>query len=169
MSENPYQAPAETPEIESMVEAESDVGPVNFGGGWPAVAGIGVLGGVSFFAVLYLADTLTMSGPTPFLMIGLLWFAALSAVTLMMRGTLLTIGQRLMMALFGAPIGFILYVPICTATTMMISGGYQSDNTALSVGSIFAFTFVLLLLAWSVRTRIRKKQQSQRPAEEAMR
>ena len=146
---NPYQPP----ETESENHVSITDLKVSYRGGWIAIMAIGLLGGlVVIFVMLGQKSFLN-----PFVTIGFIWLAAISATAMLLRGADHLTGLKVMMTLVALPIGVCIYIPVCTAGSMMVAGTYNvSERVAIPV-SAACFAAVLLLLSAMLRSHMQKR------------
>ncbi len=152
---NPYQPPHS--ELKDTKLAERDEG---FIGGWVAILAIGAACGAGVMSLYFVFDSTMRLMPSPFWVVGLVWFAALTAVSFLIRGTLGDAHGRFIFVLITLPIGYLLYVPVCSAGALVLNGGdYRVTGTQTVTSSLFSFAIILLAVSMFVRTWMVRRQR----------
>jgi hypothetical protein len=156
---NPYQPPQESSESrlpELLV-------PGTYAGGFWAVTAVGILGGMLVAFAIYSEALLPAS---PFIVPAIVWVAAFLALLLMLRGSQVQMPTLVLLPLLLTVPAYILYVPVCTFSSMftmsfMGSDGYVPTFPGLIFGSVISFVAILLLFASVLRRRFKQPLHSE--------
>lgn len=155
MTENPYQPPTEVATSGELEQIGLDSGrvPVGYVGGMGLVAIIGLVCGAVFGGLAISGWRAVFENMNPFVIVAVLWFAALGAVMSLLRGVNISIGRRIGIGVLLMPVGYALYVPICSFGAIAMTNGYQNTEGQFGtlLSSVITFTLVLLMLAAVVR------------------
>ncbi len=151
--ENPYESPSS--QAESPVEAR---GP-NASPSLAKELGIAALL-ASFFGALVALCMLNLDG-SPVLIFGapaVGWFLTFVIYLEDTKVSRTSIGVAAFKALLLSIPAYLLYIPVCTVSSMLTtpllgSNGHGPQNTGVLFGSVFAFLSILLMLACLIRLR----------------
>lgn len=96
------------------------------------------------------------------------WFVALAILICIMRSSRFSAVGDLLLALALVVPAYILYVPVCTVSSMLTQGWIPSKDygpapTGIVIGSAFAFTVILLSIAAILRISFRVPAHSAAP------
>ena len=159
-STNPYQAPQETSD-RPLIRTRPQ-----FVGGFPAIAGIGLVAGVIIGSLVFIsfndATPLSLFG-YPFLGI----FAAIFGVFCIVRPSSMPIPGRLLLSLMLAVPAYVVFIPICTITGGLtastigtVAGAYHPAFVGVVLASVIGVVIVLLATAGVIRSWIKVPQES---------
>lgn len=154
---NPYQPPSSRTET----PLKEDVRRGTYAGGFWAVAGLALVAGVVIGILLLRPETVSPVYPfgVPFIVL----FAAFVTLTLMLRGVPMSWGARLLTALGLTLPAYILFVPVCTVSSMFTtplvgSEQYGPKPAGVVIGSAVAALLILLSFAALLRLNYRSLQ-----------
>ena len=151
MSSNPYQPPSE--ESQTLPEADE---PIRFAGGWYAVAGVGLLGGLiaaSAFMRIFLSEG-------AWLAIVSAWLGASYILVWLQKGIRRSSVQKALLTLAGATVGFFLFVFTCSFGSVAAGFGLHGGPNAIPIIiSVISFVVVLLLVAKFVHADAVRQQR----------
>jgi hypothetical protein len=153
---NPYQPPQEPSEN----RLSQLLVPSTYVGGKLAVLALGVIAGAVAGVLIY--ASLDLNTPVPaFGAPAIIWIVTLIALMLMLRGAELQAATKIWLPLLLAIPAYVLYVPVCTFSSMMTtsfmgSNGYGPTGGGLVLASVVTFVLILLIFAAIVRRQIKQ-------------
>lgn len=153
--QNPYEPPIETDPASQVGNGKPTK--IDYPGGMKTVIVIGVAGGVIVGLMLFRHQRIGEDFASNFTISILIWSGVFALVGGLLPGPRDHRLARCIIAFLLSFPAIILYVPVCSAVAVAaMSSGATPGSSGAIVGSVIAFTSVLMLFAVLLRNRARR-------------